>query len=129
MTSGLSSSAVTEDLPKKRRRASAIEARIPSRTAPTLESAATIALVSSAALRSEFVRNWWYQWSVKPLSGNEGTCESLKEKISRIAIGAYRKTTTSAKNVLRRRAPFFESAASISPFPIAERVGTVRTRQ
>jgi hypothetical protein len=34
------------------------------------------------------VRNSWYQWSVKPLSGNDGSSESLNEKISRIAIGA-----------------------------------------
>ena len=54
----------------------------------TLETAATIALVSSAACMSEFVRNWWYQWSVKPLSGNVGTDPLLKEKMTRIAIGA-----------------------------------------
>jgi hypothetical protein len=79
---------VTGDFPLKLRRASTTDARIPSTTAPMLESAATIALVSSAARRSGFVRNWWYQCSVKPLSGNDGTCELLKEKISRIAIGA-----------------------------------------
>ena len=48
ITSGLSSSAETGALPLKRRRTSAIEASMPSTTAPTLESAATIALVSSA---------------------------------------------------------------------------------
>src|SRR6266536_3747581 len=113
MTSGLRSRAVTGDLPKNRRRASAIEARIPSRTAPMLDSAATSALVSSAALRSEFVRNSRYQWSVNPLRGNDGTCELLKEKTSRIAIGAYRKTTTNAKKLRKSRAPFFERAGSI----------------
>ena len=35
-----------------------------------------------------FVKNWWYQWSVKPLSGNVGTSELLNEKISSTAIGA-----------------------------------------
>ena len=49
---------------------------------------ASIALVPSAPLRSGFVRNSWYQWNVKPESGNEGTAESLNEKINRIAIGA-----------------------------------------
>ena len=46
-----------------------------------------IALVCSAALRSALVRNWRYQWSVNPLSGNDGSSELLNEKISRIAIG------------------------------------------
>ncbi len=34
------------------------------------------------------VRNWWYQWSVNPVSGNDGSAESLNEKISKITIGA-----------------------------------------
>jgi len=46
-----------------------------------------IALVCSAPLRSALVRNWWYQWSVNPLSGNDGSSELLNEKISRSAIG------------------------------------------
>ena len=71
---------------------------MPSRTAARLESAATIALVASAPLRSALARNWRYQWSVNPLSGNDGSAELLNEKISRITIGAYRKTTTKAKN-------------------------------
>ena len=53
-----------------------------------LESAETIALVSSAPLRSGFVRNSWYQCNVKPVSGKAGKSESLNEKISRIKIGA-----------------------------------------
>ena len=47
-----------------------------------------IALVPRAPRKSELVRNWWYQWRVKPLSGNDWSSESLKEKTSRIAIGA-----------------------------------------
>src|SRR6266576_713802 len=82
ITSGLRSSAETADLPRKRRRVSAIAASKPSTTAPVLDSAAMIPLVSSAALRSELTRNSWYQWRVKPESGNEGTAELLKEKIS-----------------------------------------------
>ena len=78
----------TAAFPRKRRRVSAIEDSTPSTTAPRLETAATIALFSSAPRSSEFVRNWWYQWSVKPESGNVGTAESLKEKISRMTIGA-----------------------------------------
>src|SRR5262249_30170216 len=115
-------------LPRKRRRVSAIAASTPSTTAPALERAATIALVSSAPFRSEFVRNSWYQWRVKPLSGNDGTSESLNEKIRRITIGAYRNTTTRAKNALSNRAPFFESATSISPPPPVEAGGTARRR-
>ena len=57
-------------------------------TAPTLDSAAIIALVASAARRSPLTRNSWYQWNVNPLSGNVGTVELLNEKISRITIGA-----------------------------------------
>ena len=53
-----------------------------------LEIAATIALVSSAERRSALTRNWWYQCSVNPLSGNDGSCESLNENITRITIGA-----------------------------------------
>ena len=53
-----------------------------------LESAAMIALVSSAARRSELARNSRYQWSVNPLSGNDGISELLNEKITRITIGA-----------------------------------------
>ena len=49
---------------------------MPSTTAPTLESAATIALVSSALRRSALARNSWYQWSVNPLSGNDGQLPS-----------------------------------------------------
>ena len=73
---------------RKRRRTSAIDESTPSSTAPMLVSAAMIALVPSAARRSPFARNSWYQWNVKPLSGNEGTAELLNEKISRITIGA-----------------------------------------
>ena len=47
---------------------------------------------------------------MNPLSGNVVRSESLNEKMSRITIGAYRKTTTKAKNALNSRAPFFESA-------------------
>jgi hypothetical protein len=57
-------------------------------TAPTLESAAMIALVSSAPRRSPFSRNALYQRNVKPVSGNVGTAALLNEKISRITIGA-----------------------------------------
>ena len=53
-----------------------------------LESAAMIALVSSAPLRSAFPANSRYQWKVNPLSGNAGTSALLNEKISRITIGA-----------------------------------------
>ncbi len=88
-----------------------------------------IALVSSAPLRSELVTNSRYQWSVNPLSGNDGTSELLNEKIRRITIGAYRKTTTKAKNTLSARAPFFESATSISPPPPGEAGGTARRRR
>ena len=87
ITRGLRSNAETAARPLMRRRVSATEARTPSTTAPTLEIAAMIALVCSAALRSPLVRNWWYQWSVNPLSGNDGSSELLNEKISRIAIG------------------------------------------
>src|ERR687888_73263 len=73
ITSGLRSSAETAARPRKRRRVSAIAASRPSTTAPALERAATIALVSSAPLRSGVGRNWWYQWRVKPESGNDGT--------------------------------------------------------
>src|SRR5262249_23051067 len=103
--------------PRKRPRVSPMEASVPSTTATTLESAATIALVSSAPRRSAFVRNWWYQCSVNPLSGNDGSCESLNENTSRIRIGAYRNTTTSTKNARMIRSPFLESAASISSHP------------
>src|ERR687887_1528915 len=129
ITSGLRRSAETAALPRKRRRVSPIAASTPRTTAPVLESAAMIALVSSAPLRSELVRNSWYQWKVKPLSGNDGTAESLNEKISRITIGAYRKTTTAAKKARSSRAPFFESATSISPPPPAGAGGTARRRQ
>jgi hypothetical protein len=88
ITSGLSSSAETTALPRKRRRTSAIDERTPNSTAPRLVRAAMIPLVSSASLRSVLTRNSWYQWSVKPLSGNVGTSELLKEKIRRITIGA-----------------------------------------
>ena len=57
-------------------------------TAPMLEIAATTALVPRAERRSALTRNWWYQCSVNPLSGNEGSCESLNENTTRIAIGA-----------------------------------------
>src|SRR5919198_476355 len=73
ITIGLRSSAETAAWPWKRRRVSAIAASRPSTTAPALERAATIALVSSAPLRSGVGRNWWYQWRVKPESGNDGT--------------------------------------------------------
>src|SRR5437667_311687 len=109
ITSGLSNSAETADLAGKRRRTSAIEASTPSTTAPTLESAAMTALVSRAPLRSEFERNARYQWNVNPLSGNDGISELLNEKMRRITIGAYRKTTTQAKKTLSARAPFFGS--------------------
>src|SRR6185437_16172986 len=66
---------------------------------------------------SELARKSRYQLSVKPESGNVGTADLLNEKISRITIGAYRKTTTRAKNTRRSRAPFFESATSISRQP------------
>src|SRR6476620_8287811 len=115
MTSGLRSSAETGDLPLKRRRTSAIDARIPSSTAPTLEIDAMIALVANAAFRSGLVRKWRYQCRVKPLSGNDGSCESLKEKITRITIGAYRNATTRTKKTLSPQAPVLESAPSISP--------------
>ena len=75
MTSGLRRNAETAALPAKRRRASAIEASVPRTTAAALESAATIALVSSAPSTSGSVRNWWYQVSVNPLSGNVGNTE------------------------------------------------------
>src|SRR3954469_12310826 len=88
ITSGLNSSAETGDLRRKLRRTSAIEASTPSSTAPMLEIAATSALVSSAERRSALTRNWWYQCSVNPLRGNDGSAESLKEKTTRIAIGA-----------------------------------------
>src|SRR6266576_899240 len=87
ITRGLRSSAETAALPLTRRRVSATDASTPSTTAPTLEIAAMIALVSSAPLRSPLVRNWWYQWSVNPLSGKDGSSELLNEKISRITIG------------------------------------------
>ena len=88
ITSGVSRSAVTTPLPRNGRRESAIEARTPSATAMTLENAATIALVLSAACISPFVAKSRYQLSVKPLSGNVGTDALLNEKTSRIAIGA-----------------------------------------
>jgi len=72
-----------------------------------------IALVSSAALISELPRNSRYQCSVNPESGKVGTADLLNEKINRIAIGAYRKTTTRVKKTRRSRAPFFERATSI----------------
>src|SRR4029077_6890760 len=97
-TSGLSRSAEATGLALKRRRTSAIEASTPSRTAPRLESDAMIALVTSAARRSELAMNSRYQWNVKPLSGNDGISELLNEKTMRTTIGAYRKTTTKAKN-------------------------------
>src|SRR5919204_3415671 len=129
ITSGLRRSAETAARPPKRRRVSAIEESTPSTTAPALESAAMIALVSRAPRRSEFVRNWWYQCRVNPLSGNVGTAESLNEKISRITIGAYRKTTTRAKKARRRSAPLRESATSISLPPPAGAEGTGRRRR
>jgi len=73
---------------RKRRRVNAIEARTPSTTAPALDNAAMIALVSRAPRISELARNARYQWSVKPESGNVGTADLLKEKISRMTIGA-----------------------------------------
>ena len=88
MTSGLRSSAETAALPLMRRRVSATDASTPSTTAPTLEIAAMTALVCSAPLRSALLRNWRYQWSVNPLSGNAGSSELLNEKINRITIGA-----------------------------------------
>jgi hypothetical protein len=128
MTSGLRRSADTGPVPRKRCRTRAIAETIPSRTAPTLESAATIALVFSELFSSEFVRNSRYQCRVKPLSGNVGSEASLKEKISRITIGAYRKTTTRAKNALNIHAPDLESATSISPRTPASAGGSERTR-
>src|SRR3954469_3147250 len=119
ITSGLSSSAEIGDFSRKRRRTSAIEASTPSSTAPMLEIAATTALVSSAESRSALTRNWWYQCSVNPLSGNEGNCESLNENTTRIAIGAYRKITTSAKNDRSSHAPWRERATFIRPSPRA----------
>ena len=88
ITSGLSRSAETGLLPRKACRTSTIEARMPSATAPALDRAAIFALVARAFCRSEFVRNWWYQCSVNPLSGNDGSCELSNEKMSRITIGA-----------------------------------------
>ncbi|TML05696.1 MAG: hypothetical protein E6G36_01880 [Actinobacteria bacterium] len=88
ITSGLSRSAETAAFPTKRRRTSTTEASTPSTTAPTLESTATRALVPNAALRSGLVRNWWYHFSVKPLSGNDGNSELLNEKINSTTIGA-----------------------------------------
>src|SRR5262249_33722294 len=115
ITSGLSKSADTALLPRNRRRVSANDASTPRATAPVLDSAATIALVSSAPFRSEFERNSRYQFKVKPESGKLGTADLLNEKISRITIGAQRTSTTSTKTPRRSLAPFFESAASISP--------------
>ena len=72
----------------RKRRTSASEASTPRQTAPTLETAATTALVFSAAWRSGFVANCRYHSSVNPQSGNVGSSESLNEKSRRIAIGA-----------------------------------------
>src|SRR6476646_3929140 len=88
ITSGVSSRAVTSPFARKLRRAIAMEARIPSETATTLDRAATIALASRADRMLLLWMNSWYQWSVKPLSGNEGTTALLNEKTRRIAIGA-----------------------------------------
>ena len=88
ITSGLSRRAVTSPFPRKPRRASATEARIPSETATTLDRAATIALASRADRMLPLWTNSWYQRSVKPLSGNEGTTALLNEKTRRMAIGA-----------------------------------------
>ena len=63
-------------------------ASVPSATAPTLERAAIFALVPMALCRAEFVRNSWYQRRVNPLSGNDGSCELLNEKMIRMTIGA-----------------------------------------
>src|ERR671935_1292134 len=129
ITSGLRRSAETAARTRKRRRVKAIEASTPRTTAPALESAAMIALVSKAPLRSELTRNSWYQCNVKPESGNEGTAESLNEKISKITIGAYRNATTRRKNTRSSRAPFFESATSISRPRPAEVGGSARRRR
>jgi ABC-type nitrate/sulfonate/bicarbonate transport system ATPase subunit len=97
ITSGLRRSAEAAALPRKRRRTSAIEARIPSATAPTLETAAMIALVSSAPLSSALAMNSRHQCRVKSPRGNDGTSELLNEKMTRMRIGAYRKMTTRVK--------------------------------
>src|SRR5262249_4291665 len=107
ITSGLSKSADTALLPRNRRRVSANDASTPRATAPVLDSAATIALVSSAPFRSEFERNSRYQFKVKPDSGKLGTADLLNEKISRI--------TTSTNTHRGRPARSLEGAAPITP--------------
>ena len=128
ITSGLSSSAETAGLAQMRLRVSASEARMPRITAPVLENAATIALVCSAPRRSPFEMKSRYQRSVKPESGKLGTGDLLNENTSRIAIGAYRKTTTSVKNTRSSRFPFGDSATSITPRPPGEAGGSARRR-
>src|ERR1700757_576294 len=107
ITSGLNRSADTALLPRNRRLVSASDASTPSATAPVLDRAATIALVSSAPFKSGFERNSRYHFNVKPESGKLGTADLLNEK----------KSTTSAKKDRRSRAAFFESATSISARP------------
>ena len=117
ITSGLSRNAERSALPRKRRRASAIDASVPRNTAPMLVSAAMTALVSSDERRSVLSMNSWYQCSVKPLSGNAGTAALLNEKMSRITIGAYRNAMTSTNSATRSRRPLRETATSIRPAP------------
>ncbi len=61
-----------------------------------------------------------YQWSVKPLSGNDGTSELLNEKISRIDDRRVQEDDDEREEHPQQPARrCVESATSISPAPPA----------
>ena len=76
---------------ENRRRTKAIDAGIARIVVITAVIAATNRLILRAPMISTLPMNVSYQRSVKPSHGNETSSRSLKEKISRITSGAYRK--------------------------------------
>ena len=75
-------------LPRKRRRTSAIDASVPKHDRPDAGDRGDDRTRLERTDQVGIVTNWRYQVSVNPLSGNDGSTESLNEKSSRIAIGA-----------------------------------------
>src|SRR6059036_2084596 len=108
MTRGDNSSAERADFATIRRRTIASDASTPRATVMKLDNVATMRLVRSAWISDEFDRNCSYQRRVKPDRGNEITTLLLKEKITSIAIGAYRNRTRSVKKARSARTPFRE---------------------
>ena len=82
---------------------------MPSTTATTLESAATIALVSSAPLRSAFVRNWWYHSCVDRIATN-----AWFSRNPTVSPPPWRQRRTSAATDRASNSPVRASAGSSS---------------